>query len=536
MYPENGCPMRTILIPSLLIAFTTITLAYDPPKPVKPVKPVFTMSRETTFITEPLDKDGYPDYETALNKHLKGTIKPEANACVRLWDAWGPTPEGGKPLHADYWKWLGREVPPEKGEYFIDAFKFFKAAGRDEFNDSDFDQHSQLSKAPWSEAAYRDYAAWLEAIEKPLAVTIEAVKRPHYYSPMTSRTRDNKPGMLLGVLLPHVQKAREIGDALVKRAMLRVGQEKYSEAWADIQACHRLGRHMAHGGTLIELLVGIALDAIACRADIAFLEHSKLDAKQIGQCLKDRSSLPPMPTALEKMKWAERFVMLDAVCHLRRNGIELLQSLTESGEIGIKDEALNKAFEQMDWNVTFRVCTKWYDRTIEIMSESDRTKRSEMAAKMFNDLGQMKVNAMQEKNVIGKAIETGKVDYFVAKQIGQVVVSLMLPASEKVTFAYERSLQTLDNTRLAFALAAYHVDHKKYPNSLGDLAPKYLPTIPGDIFSGKALIYKLTDTGYVFYSVGTNEKDDGGRLLTDEYQAGESRGDDIGVRMPALKK
>jgi hypothetical protein len=518
-----------------MIALTTFTFAYDPPKPAKPVKPVFTMSRETTFITEPLDKDGYPDYETALNKHMQGTIKPETNACVRLWDAWGPTPEGGKPLHADYWKWLDREVPPEKGDYFIDAFKFFKTAGREEFDDSDYDQHSQLSKAPWPEAAYRDYTAWLEAIEKPLTVTIEAVKRPHYYSPMTSRTRDDKPGMLLGVLMPHVQKAREIGDALVKRAMLRVGQEKYSEAWADIQACHRLGRHMAHGGTLIELLVGIALDAIACRADIAFLEHAKLDAKQIDQCLKDLSSLPPMPTAVEKVKWGERFVMLDAVCHLRRNGIELLQSLTGAGEIGGKDEAINKALEHMDWNTTLRVCTKWFDRTIEVMSESDRTKRSEMAEKKFSDLKKMEFKVLHDKNTLGKAIESGKVDTFVAKEIGQFVVTLLLPASEKVTSAYERSLQTLDNTRIAFALAAYHADNKKYPASLGDLAPKYLPTIPGDIFSGKALIYKLTESGYLFYSVGTNEKDDGGRLLTDEYKDDETRGDDIGVRMPAKK-
>ena len=87
-----------------------------------------------------------------------------------------------------------------------------------------------------------------------------------------------------------------------------------------------------------------------------------------------------------------------------------------------------------------------------------------------------------------------------------------------------------------FALAAYRADHKKYPNSLGDLAPKYLPTIPSDIFSGKALIYKLTETGYVFYSVGMNEQDDGGRLLSDKYEDGETRGDDLGVRMPTMKK
>jgi len=60
------------------------------------------------------------------------------------------------------------------------------------------------------------------------------------------------------------------------------------------------------------------------------------------------------------------------------------------------------------------------------------------------------------------------------------------------------------------------------------LVPKYLPKLlPDDVFSEKALIYKKTASGYLFYSVGVNLKDDGGQLLTDD-----PRGDDVGVRMP----
>jgi len=51
--------------------------------------------------------------------------------------------------------------------------------------------------------------------------------------------------------------------------------------------------------------------------------------------------------------------------------------------------------------------------------------------------------------------------------------------------------------------------------------------VSDDLFNGKPLIYMKTDTGYLFYSVGVNGKDDGGKLFTDE-----SRGDDLGVRTP----
>ena len=44
---------------------------------------------------------------------------------------------------------------------------------------------------------------------------------------------------------------------------------------------------------------------------------------------------------------------------------------------------------------------------------------------------------------------------------------------------------------------------------------------------GKPLIYKPTAKGYLFYSVGQNGKDDGGRWYDDDPP-----GDDPGVKMP----
>jgi hypothetical protein len=51
--------------------------------------------------------------------------------------------------------------------------------------------------------------------------------------------------------------------------------------------------------------------------------------------------------------------------------------------------------------------------------------------------------------------------------------------------------------------------------------------VPNDLFSGKDLIYRRTPEGYLFYSVGANEKDDEGRWYDDD-----PKGDDPGVRMP----
>src|SRR5271170_1831518 len=77
--------------------------------------PKVPLGKETTYITEPLDKDGYLDYEAALNDRLGKGITPENNANVLIWKALGPRPDGGKGMPAEYFKRLGIEEPPERG-------------------------------------------------------------------------------------------------------------------------------------------------------------------------------------------------------------------------------------------------------------------------------------------------------------------------------------------------------------------------------------------------------------------------------------
>src|SRR6516225_9670041 len=53
----------------------------------------FTISKETTYVTGPLDKDGYIDYAAALNERLGQGVTPENNANVLLWRAMGLQPD-----------------------------------------------------------------------------------------------------------------------------------------------------------------------------------------------------------------------------------------------------------------------------------------------------------------------------------------------------------------------------------------------------------------------------------------------------------
>jgi hypothetical protein len=71
---------------------------------VWPRQSTFTVGPATTYVTGPLDPQGYPDYVTALNARLSRGIKPRDNANALIWQ--GSRPDAGR-RHVD----AGRILP-----------------------------------------------------------------------------------------------------------------------------------------------------------------------------------------------------------------------------------------------------------------------------------------------------------------------------------------------------------------------------------------------------------------------------------------
>ena len=74
--------MRVVAI---WFAVATGALPAPPEENTKPSsaenpKPKITIGKETTYITEPLRPDGYPDYVAALNRRASEGVTPENNA------------------------------------------------------------------------------------------------------------------------------------------------------------------------------------------------------------------------------------------------------------------------------------------------------------------------------------------------------------------------------------------------------------------------------------------------------------------------
>lgn len=91
------------------------------------------------------------------------------------------------------------------------------------------------------------------------------------------------------------------------------------------------------------------------------------------------------------------------------------------------------------------------------------------------------------------------------------LVRLFYQAPEKAHTRFALIQAQLDLARVACALERHRLAHGQYPETLDDLTPQLIEKLPHDLINGEPLRYQRPGEGrFVLYSVGWNEKDDGG--------------------------
>jgi hypothetical protein len=102
--------------------------------------------------------------------------------------------------------------------------------------------------------------------------------------------------------------------------------------------------------------------------------------------------------------------------------------------------------------------------------------------------------------------------------------SLAIPNFTKATLTTAKNQTFVNEAQVACALERYHLAHGDYPETLDALLPQFMDQLPHDLIGGQSLHYRRTDDGkFLLYSVGWNEKDDGGVVDTKIHAEHDSR-------------
>jgi len=497
--------------------------AKSPPTPEnahKP-KPRITISKKTTYILEPLDRDGYVDYLAALNQMSSQGVTPQNNAGVLLARAIGVS-ELTPPEREQFYKLLGIEPLATQGEYITDFAQFVKEKlGRPatKKEEADFDR---ATHEPWSRRDFTLVALWLEANEKPLDLVAAATRLPRCYLPLVEPA---DPG-LLGTRFPCLNGSRNAARLLVARAMLHLREGKSTEAEQDLLACHRLGRLCGRTPFMIPALVAVAADAIACQGDAQLMEPGRLSAERALAYQQELRKLTPLPVMADVIGKSERYMYLDTVSQVAR------ERSTPSDAFGLLGSFLAKPIDTafshrsaINWDDALVFGNEQFDKAVAAARQPTAPARKKALEQLDQELRNMTLELRDpEKLAVSFVAAVARRD--LGRLMGKLLTVMLVPAFE-AAFESENRAHTREALgQLGFALAAYHADHGTYPDGLNALAPKYLSKVPNDLYTEQPLHYRRQGAGFLLYSVGANGVDDGGRTFDSQPQ-----GDDIVLRI-----
>lgn len=465
-----------------------------------------------------------------IDRQFGKGVAPETNALAKIYEAIGPRPEGTF-QGEEYFRRLGIPVPSDNGSYYQE----FGQGLAGEASRTALEAYGKAMNGLWTEKQYPDLAKWLQENEKLLQIVNEGTLRQNWYYPVVQKTEDGKPTPLIALLLPHVQKMRGLARAFLVRANLHLANNEPEKAWADLQTCHRLGRLTAKGPTLIDFLVGVAINSIATHGELRLLSETKLTEQQIDKFLGDLATLPQMPQVSVNINVTERMMFNDSISLMRDGHLNVSELTGDSpSEKSPFEQPILRAL--IDWDVVLKRGNEAYDELVAILEMKDVAKRRDKLAE-FDQKWTAIRSDFTTSSLMKEYLRTGSASSVVTERMADAMIALLTPALRGVDNAQLRSLQTNENLMLAMQLAKFKVRTGSYPDTLADLEKELSIKVSPDLCSGAPMHYTKTETGYVLYSVGTNGIDEGGKSWNDPpLNSSGIQGDDNVVRMPLPKE
>lgn len=468
----------------------------NPPKVTK--QKLIKISEKTTRVLGPLDEEGYVDYTAAINEILSKGVTPDNNGAVQFWQALGSAqipPDDRK----QFFKTLGVEVPPAKGlpltwgEYAreeLDLPAEIQAAGE-----------AMLVNArerPWKRGEFPQIEAWIDAQKDRFKLVAIGVRKERFYQPLIISPGEG----LINVELPGAIMSREVARGLQARAMLHLGEGRLDAALTDIETMRHLARHIGAGATIIENLIGIAIESMACQGYVNLVQQQRPAPNKVPELLAKFNEFKPMPKMTDSLNLGERFLFLETSQNLARHGAK------ETGLPALANNPIMAAVlkSMINWNIPMEDANAYYDRLVEVGNIESVVERRKMAILLETENEDyLRKNARPSPFQLLTGNGRGKA-------IGNILKALLLPAISAALDAEYRVGDYQELCRLATALEGYRTQHGTYPDSLEKLVPKYIEKLPMDTFTDgkKPFRYEAEGEAFILYGLSHNTIDDGG--------------------------
>jgi len=300
-------------------------------------------------------------------------------------------------------------------------------------------------------------------------------------------------------LLPWLAKMKRCAVILQLRSLAELQDDRGAAALTDIKLLLRVNDSMRNQPFLISHLVRIAIQAIAMQPIYEGLAQHRWDDTQLANLestLAAEDFLADYQAAMRgekvcaidtfaKQQIFRKLVFRDGKAQLVTNSLRWTPAA-----FFYQNEL---AFAQMHQQFILPLI----DLTNRVVAPAALSRADAAVQAQMNHYSPYKVQALMTAGV-GKSVEK-----------------------------FAKIQSELDLARLACALDRFRLAHGNYPETLNALAPQFIAQLPHDVINGQPLHYRRTDDGkFVLYSVGWDDKDDGGKVyITKNGMVDQKKGD-----------
>ncbi len=366
-----------------------------------------------------------------------------------------------------------------------------------------------LPETPWSELSPEQrtaFSEWVDQNEQAWEQYVAGSRKPYCFREYSGYPDDDEP-MLIDVLLPHLTEMRDLSKLGISLSRKHAEEGDIAQALDACLAVIRCGWHWQGNGTLIEQLVGWAIERIGYDQMAMILDSADLSAAQISdidQQLADIASKGYREVSVE----FERVSFLDIVQH----------SFTKGGPGG--GHIIPKAFQMLDDG----------DEPFAYMGagliHAGRNRTVAEGNKLYDQMEKMVKLSPYQRNTSDVESVDDVLETFNKYRYG--LFWAFMPAIQRISDRRYQLKSTHEAMLTVLGIKRWEKEKGSPPESLEQLKEAgYLKTLPDDPYSDGVLRYIKKDNDFVLYSVGEDFQDNGGKENPDDRWGRSEGGDKV---------
>lgn len=336
-----------------------------------------------------------------------------------------------------------------------------------------------------------DYVAWGETIEPELAIIRQAARRPYARMPGNYQNPMEVP-------IPNFVSIRTVAQRLAALARCHLLLNQPEKALEDLTLMHQLcrlleARPTGRPITLVAAMINVAVKGLYVET---FKEGMRMHVWRE----------PQLVALQEQLKETDLRVQVAGGLSTEQASLIRVVEITPKSELGI----LFKLAEVVSsgnrssppgLKIVFSLIPQgWVDQNLAVYANMEEIIRESLDPKR-QDIEPRKLDAVEP--AIEAAVEHPSPFNLLAR--------IAIPNVSKAGHTLAHNQVLVIEGQIACALERYRLARGEYPPTLEALTPQFMTKVPHDLIGGQPFHYRRTNDGrFILYSVGWNEKDDGG--------------------------